>query len=263
MPSTSSQGNSISTGSSRRSRPGASNVARGEASEAAQTLRSALARLARACPGGRALRALCSGAAARLEERRTLALEERIEADLELGRSAELVSELERIVGEHPHRERPLAQLMRALYRAGRQAEALAAYQAGRRRLADELGLEPGPELQDLQRKILDHDPVLAAARPPPALEPAAAGSAPPRKRRWLHGGRLAALGAAAAAVIASVMADRARDRRDGCGEGHGDVEQARRAGLGCSREWSSMACRRQWQPGMARSGSRNRAKDG
>jgi YVTN family beta-propeller protein len=176
---------------------GREQLARGDASAAAQTLRSALA-----VWGGPALadvlyEPFAHEAAARLEERRTMAHEERIEADLELGRSSELVSELEQLVREHPHRERPLAQLMRALYRAGRQAEALAAYQAGRRRLVDELGLEPGPDLQELQRKILDHDPVLAVA--------ARVGRPPRRERRWLHPGRLVAAGAAVAAVIASV----------------------------------------------------------
>jgi DNA-binding SARP family transcriptional activator len=87
----------------------------------------------------------------RLEERRLQGLEERLEADLALGRSGELVPELEALVREHPFRERLLGELMLALYRAGRQAEALAALQAGRRRLVEELGLEPGPELQRLQ----------------------------------------------------------------------------------------------------------------
>jgi YVTN family beta-propeller protein len=100
----------------------------------------------------------------RLEERRLLAEEARIEAELELGRGGELVGELERLVAEHPFRERLLGQLMLALYQAGRQAEALAAYQAGRRRLAAELGLEPGPELRELERRILAHDTALAPA---------------------------------------------------------------------------------------------------
>ena len=66
--------------------------------------------------------------------------------------------------GYGPFRERLLGQLMLSLYRAGRQADALAAYQAGRRRLAAELGLEPSPELRDLERRILAHDPALAPA---------------------------------------------------------------------------------------------------
>src|SRR5438876_4084513 len=84
-------------------------------------------------------------AAGRLEERRLVTLEARIEADLARGEHANLVGELESSVAEHPFRERLRAQLILALYRAGRQAEALAAYQAARRTLADELGLEPSP----------------------------------------------------------------------------------------------------------------------
>jgi peptide/nickel transport system substrate-binding protein len=184
---------------------GRGQLARGEASAAAQTLRSALAVWRGPALADVLYEPFAHDEAARLEEGRTMAHEERIEADLELGRSAELVPELEKIVRDHPHRERPLAQLMRALYRAGRQAEALAAYQAGRRRLADELGLEPGPELQKLQRKILDHDPILAAARPPPALPAEVAGRPPRREPRRLRRGRLAIAGAALAAVVAGV----------------------------------------------------------
>ena len=78
---------------------------------------------------------------------------------------AELVPELEQLAAEHPERERLAAGLMLALYRAGRQTEALAAYQAARRRLIEELGLEPGPELRELERRILQQDPTLWASR--------------------------------------------------------------------------------------------------
>jgi class 3 adenylate cyclase len=97
----------------------------------------------------------------RLEEARLAALEERIAADLELGRDGDLVGELEQLVEEHPLRERFRAQLMHALYRAGRQADALAAFQAARQVLLDELGLEPSQELRDLQQAILRQDPSL------------------------------------------------------------------------------------------------------
>src|SRR4051812_30641068 len=100
---------------------------------------------------------------ARLEEQRLAALEQRINADLELGRHAELVPELERLVGAHPLRERLRGQLMLALYRCGRQAEALDTYQAGRRLLDEELGLEPGEELRRLERAILAQDDSLSA----------------------------------------------------------------------------------------------------
>jgi len=108
----------------------------------------------------------------RLEELRLAASEDRIEAELALGRHAELVPELEGLVAEHPLRERLRAQLMLALYRAGRQAEALTAYQEVRRTLVDELGLEPGLELKRLERAMLEQDPHLAVAVLPAAPLP-------------------------------------------------------------------------------------------
>jgi DNA-binding SARP family transcriptional activator len=101
---------------------------------------------------------------ARLEELRLSAIETRIDADLALGNHAETVAELEKLAAEHPTRERFHAQLMLALYRSGRQAEALEAYRDTRRALVDELGLEPGRELQELEARILAHDPGLELA---------------------------------------------------------------------------------------------------
>src|SRR5262245_12641643 len=98
---------------------------------------------------------------ARLEELRLTAVEERIEAELELGAAAELVGELEAIVRENPLRERPRGQLMLALYRSGRQAEALQAYQDARRMLVEELGIEPTPSLQQLHASILRQESAL------------------------------------------------------------------------------------------------------
>jgi YVTN family beta-propeller protein len=98
---------------------------------------------------------------ARLEELRLVALEERIDAELALGEHARVVGELEALVHEHPLREPFIAQLMLAMYRSGRQADALESYRTARRRLVDELGLEPGRELQELERAILAHDAVL------------------------------------------------------------------------------------------------------
>jgi predicted ATPase/DNA-binding SARP family transcriptional activator len=100
----------------------------------------------------------------RLEQARLSALEDRIEAELRMGRGAGLVAELQELAAVHPLRERLAAALVLALYRAGRQADALAEYQAVRRRLVEELGLEPGPELKELERRILQHDPVLTAS---------------------------------------------------------------------------------------------------
>lgn len=98
---------------------------------------------------------------ARLEELRLAALELRIEADLALGRHLELVGELRSIVAEHPLRERPRGQLMIALYRSGRQSEALETYQEGRNLLVSELGLEPSPPLRSLEQAILRQDAAL------------------------------------------------------------------------------------------------------
>lgn len=98
----------------------------------------------------------------RLEELRLVALERRIEADLALGRDAELVVELEALVREHPLREGVRAHLMLALYRAGRQAEALEVYRQTRRLLVDELGIEPSPALHELEQAILHQDPELS-----------------------------------------------------------------------------------------------------
>ena len=101
-------------------------------------------------------------ASAQLEELRLGAQEDRIEADLALGRHAELVPELEALVVAHPLRERLRAQLMLALYRAGRQAEALGVYRDTRRLLSGELGIEPTAELRELEGAILRQEPALA-----------------------------------------------------------------------------------------------------
>ena len=108
----------------------------------------------------------------RLDELRLGAIEDRIDADLAVGRATELVPELEPLVSAHPLRERLRGQLMLALYRSGRQADALEVYRSGRRLLDEELGLKPDHELQRLERAILNHDPslespVVAGVKPP------------------------------------------------------------------------------------------------
>jgi DNA-binding SARP family transcriptional activator/streptogramin lyase len=112
-----------------------------------------------------------AAAVAQLDQLQLATLEERIEADLALGREAALVTELESLVAENPYRERLRAQLMLALYRSGRQADALDAYQEGRRLLQVELGLEPGKELRDLEAAILRQDEMLSPARPASVTE--------------------------------------------------------------------------------------------
>ncbi|MDQ4011593.1 MAG: winged helix-turn-helix domain-containing protein [Actinomycetota bacterium] len=111
--------------------------------------------------------AVVTSAHVRLTELRRIALDERIDADLALGHDAELVPELEALVADDPLRERTRGQLMVALYRSGRQADALATYDAARRTLADELGLDPGPELRALEAAILRQDLSSASARRP------------------------------------------------------------------------------------------------
>src|SRR3954452_23876008 len=101
---------------------------------------------------------------ARLDELHLTALEELIDAKLALGRHAELVAEIETLVSENPYRERLRGQLMLALYRGGRQAEALQAYRDAQMILAKDLGLEPAPALKELERKILQQDPALDVA---------------------------------------------------------------------------------------------------
>jgi peptide/nickel transport system substrate-binding protein len=139
----------------------------------------------------------------RLEELRLSALEDRIEADLALGRHEEVVAELESLAREHRLRERLQSLRLIALYRCGRQTEALEAHRAIRRRLVDELGIEPGPELRELERKILEHDPSLESPRR--ASRPAA--DVPRLGRRGIaigFAGLLAALGAAA--ILATAL---------------------------------------------------------
>src|ERR671937_2167480 len=101
----------------------------------------------------------------RPREVRPTLLEERIEADIETGRAAEVAGELEALVAEHPLRERFREQLMLALYRSGRQAEALEAFQEGRRVLVDQLGIDPSPRLQQLHAAILRQEVGLDPAR--------------------------------------------------------------------------------------------------
>jgi DNA-binding SARP family transcriptional activator len=111
-----------------------------------------------------------AGAASRrLEELRLSALEQRLEAELELGDHARLVGELEALVEREPLREWPRRKLMLALYRCGRQAEALTQYREARQLFVDELGIEPSPKLQELERAILRHDPALDRSPAPRA----------------------------------------------------------------------------------------------
>jgi YVTN family beta-propeller protein len=194
-------------------------LAAGEADVAARTLREALA-LWRGPPLAElAYASFARGEVARLQELRLSTLEERIEADLAAGRPAELVPELESLVARHPLRERLRRQLMLALYRTGRQPEALQAYQAARRLLVDELGIEPTPALQRLERAILVQEESLEPLPLPRPAEPIRHSDADPpvptaftrRARRRFAAVGVVALLVAVAAVAAALLADRDR----------------------------------------------------
>jgi len=147
----------------------------GDAAGAAKQLRRALALWRGPALLDLALVEFAQPEIRRIEEFRLAALADRIDADLELGGGSELVPELEALVAANPLQERPRGQLMLALYRAGRQADALALYRQTREFLSDELGLEPSRALQDLERSILRQEPALdpgsgaASAAPPEA----------------------------------------------------------------------------------------------
>jgi DNA-binding SARP family transcriptional activator len=177
-------------------------LAEGDAARAAERLRAALTLWRGPALSDLAFEPFARPEADRLEELRLAALEDRIDADLALGGEAALIGELRELVAVHPLRERLRGQLMLALYRAGRQAEALEEYRDARSLLSHELGIEPGPALRELERAILGQDPSLggAGARPPQPVR------SRPRRRRLI--GAAGALGVVAlASVLALVLA--------------------------------------------------------
>lgn len=138
----------------------------GEAQLAAATLRDALALWRGSALADVADSPAAAAEAARLNEARLLALEARIDADLACARHTTVIAELESLVRAHPLRERLWAARILALYRCGRQADALAAFIELRERLVQELGIEPSPDLRALQQRVLDHDPALSPTTP-------------------------------------------------------------------------------------------------
>jgi YVTN family beta-propeller protein len=138
----------------------------GDATRARELLGSALSMWRGDALADFAYERFAEGEAARLEEMRLSTLEDRLDADLNLGRHRDLVGELGALSRRYPSREALVGQLMLALYRSGRQADALEAFRRGRAALADELGLEPGPELRALEQQILNHDPALEVVTP-------------------------------------------------------------------------------------------------
>ena len=180
--------------------------AEGKPEAAAEELRRALALWRGPALADFAYEPFAQTEIARLDELQLTALEERLEADLALGRHTELIGELEALVARHPLRERLRGQLMLALYRSDRQAEALHVYQEFRLALAEELGLEPSQGLQRLERQILEQDAELAG--PARKLGPRPARS---RVRMLVLAGALL-LAAAVAAFVVLLL-------RDGGGE--------------------------------------------
>lgn len=142
-------------------------LAAGDHGRAAELLREALALWSGPALAGLDGAPFARAQAVRLDELRLAALEDRAEADLALGRHRELVTELRQLVADHPLRERPHGQLMRALHGCGRRAEALAVFQELRRTLADELGNDPSDELCAVQLAVLRGDASLTPAAPP------------------------------------------------------------------------------------------------
>jgi peptide/nickel transport system substrate-binding protein len=151
-------------------------------------------------------------AIAQLEELRLAALEDRIDADLALGLDRDLVGELSALVEHNPLRERLRGQLMVALYRGGREAEALEAYQHYRRRLSEQLGLDPSPALRELEASILSRDPTLDLRDGRRTTSTRAAGGAPvplpaaTNRRRWVPALVATVLAAVAAVAAAAVV---------------------------------------------------------
>jgi YVTN family beta-propeller protein len=167
----------------------------GRAREAATVLRQALGLWRGGAMSDLVYEPALQSQIAQLEELRVVALQERIDADLERGQGDELVPELGALLEEHPLRERLWAQLMLAQYRSGRQADALATYQRARATLDEELGLEPGPALRELEGAILAHEPRLRATTRLPVSGP--------RRPAWA----VIILGALAAAIAAALLA--------------------------------------------------------
>ena len=155
--------------------------------------------------------AFAQGEIRRLDELRLTAVEDRIDAELELGRHARLVGELEGLKAQHPHRERLRAQLMLALYRAGRQSEALQAYQTARRTLAEDVGIDPSPALRQLHGAILRQDESLDLAAPRRASTGSASESHLLEVAEAILAGRVVPVLGLESGDVAATLADRFR----------------------------------------------------
>ena len=180
-------------------------LAAGSAENAAATLAEALALWRGSSLADFAYDSFAANEIGRLDELRLGAVEERLEADLALGRHADVTAELQALVAQHPLRERLRGQLMLALYRSGRKPEALRVYDEARRLLAEELGLEPGEALQRRQQAVLTHDPALATPQRVAPTRAAAGTRAPPPPP--VTGRHLTLLGTGGALLLAAAVA--------------------------------------------------------
>jgi peptide/nickel transport system substrate-binding protein len=187
---------------------GSVQLAQGHASQAEETLRNALGLWRGSALADVLYEPVAALEAEQLEERRLLALEQRIDAGLALGRSAELIAELQTLVREYPFQERLLGQLMLALYRSGQQAKALELFRGTRQRFAKELGIDPGPQLRRLERQILEQDPSLDL----PGVKSAPIQAKSIRSRRTLIAAGVAGAALAVTIVVGVIHAVRGTD---------------------------------------------------
>jgi DNA-binding SARP family transcriptional activator/DNA-binding beta-propeller fold protein YncE len=200
----------------RRAALGRRALAAGDARRAERLLRAALDEWRGDALADLALEPLAGVAQRRLDDQRVTAMEDWLDASLALGRHAELVGQIEELVRQHPFRERLRAQLVLALYRSGRQADALAAYRDARTTLVDQLGIDPGPELRTLERRVLEQDPdllLLAAAPARPHTVAVEARRSRRRSRRFVAAAIAAvAVGAVGVAAVAIALPTRNPD---------------------------------------------------
>jgi len=187
-------------------RSGRDALARSEHATAAQVLRDGLAEWRGGPLADLASEPFAADAIRELDELRLEAWETCFEAELALGRQRGLIGEIAALARKHPLRERLWRQLMLALYRDGRQAEALDAYREARRTMIDQIGLEPGPALRALEQAILEREPALGAPEPPPPLSSPRAPAGEPRRKRRRPRARIALAALAVAVAVTAVV---------------------------------------------------------
>ena len=195
-------------------RSGREALARGEHAAAARMLRNGLAQWRGGPLADLAGEPFAAAAIRDLEELRLEAWETCFEAELALGRHSAVIGEIGALARKHPLRERLWRQLMLALYRDGRQSEALDAYRQARRTMVEQVGLEPGPALRALEQAILEHDPALGSPEAAPALSPPPAPAREPRRKRHRRRARIALAALAVPVAVTVVVLAVTREHR-------------------------------------------------